>query len=163
MRSKIGSKIENSGKKWSEKAIPNLTCFRSWFCNDFGSILTQKVDHFDKLLLAGKQTIGKGCMCKKHCKTQVILRFLHKRHRIICYYRDVFRSKKLCLLLRRVQWQFGRLQGDSKEGSWGCLCHQNPIKNQYIFLVNFHCFSEGPWEPLPHSADPTPPPLGAGL
>ena len=29
MKSKIGSKIENSGKKWSEKAIPNLTCFRS--------------------------------------------------------------------------------------------------------------------------------------
>ena len=61
------------------------------------------------------------------------------------------------MLLRRVQWQLGRLQGASKEGSWGYLCHQNPIKNQCIFLVNFHRFSEGPSEPLPHAADPTPP------
>ena len=119
--------------------------------------MTQKVDHFDKLLLAGKQTIGKGCMCKKHCKTQVILRFLHKRHRIICYYRDVFTSKKPCLLLRRFQWQFGRLQGDPKEGFWGCLCHQNPIKNQYIFRIIFMAFLKvlGNLYPTPPTRPPS--------
>ena len=135
-----------------------MTCFRYCFLNDFGLILKQKVDHFDKLLLAGKQATGKGCMCKNHCKTQVISRFLHKRQRIICYYRIVFRSKKLCLLLRRVQWQFGRLQGASGEGSWACLWRQNWIKHQCNFLVNFYVFFEAPLEGPRHSADLAPPP-----
>ena len=152
MKSKIPPKIENSVKKWSEKVIPHFTCFRYRSFNDFGSILTQKVDHFDKLLLAGKQTIGKGCMCKKHCKTQVILRFLHKRHRIIFYYRDVFRSKKLCLLLRRVQWQFGRLQGIPKRALGAAFVIKIRLKTNTCFWLIFTAFLR-----VLRSLYPTPP------
>ena len=68
-----------------------------------------------------------------------------------------FRFNKLRLLLRRFEAVLG-----PKEDYWGFLCGQKPVKNRYIFLVNFRRFPEGPWKGLRHGFDLTPPPPHLG-
>ena len=52
---------------------------------------------------------------------------------------------------------FWKAPRGAKEDYWGCLCGQKPVKNRYIFLVNFRRFPEGPWKGLRHGFDLTPP------